>query len=405
MLTYHCIISSYHIQANVLNKKTHETPLHTAAIVMDLKICTLLLSNGADVNVNTRKKETPLNYAMKSGDEDVIELLSPAVVQKVERHITRMGDFGEEISSANLIADDDDDEDEDEMEDEEMEMNSNENGAGITDKDIPRSVTDSHSLQPPGPGNVAPLTSENTQKILADVSNILSPALSPMVSPVISPAHSNRSDKSTKSTNTDHLGCPGHSELDTPSQLTEVFSNSDVLYEQNKRAREQKLKALQVARKNPFCKMKRPNTQVALLKMHDLKSESMMLPKLEAWLQKKTHKRPRQWHRRWVIVKDGHFLWNDKQRTIKDAKNAKERQKFHGSLSLMMVQKVEPVLDGKKKNKFKITAKSGTHSKVKDYLFKAPTEDDRDHWVKSLTAHVQQLKQMVDYLGLGKTGK
>ena len=143
--------------------------------------------------LNTRKKETPLNYAMKSGDEDAIELLSPAVFQKVERHIARMGDFGEEISSANLIADDD--EDEDEVEDDEMEMNSNENGAGITDKDIARTTTDSHSLQPPGPGNVAPLTSENTQKILADVSNISSPALSPMVSPVISPAHSNRSDK------------------------------------------------------------------------------------------------------------------------------------------------------------------------------------------------------------------
>ena len=65
----------------------------------------------------------------------------------------------------------------------------------------------------------------------------------------------------------------------------------------------------------------------------------------------------------------------------------------------MMILQVEAVTDGKRQRKFTITAKSGSDSKKRDYQFKAPTELDRDYWVKSLRAHVDQLKQMVNYLG------
>lgn len=161
-----------------------------------------------------------------------------------------------------------------------------------------------------------------------------------------------------------------------------------------------KLQEIKIARTNPFSKLKRKNTQKALVQMQNITAEAGKLPKLEAWLEKKKPKPPYSWQKRWVIVRESHFLWSDKQRTIKDPKSQKERAKFNGNLSLMMIQKVEAVTKkSKSQRKFKVTAKEGTKSKVRDYLFRAASREDRDYWVKSLNIHIDHRKELIQYLG------
>lgn len=62
------------INVDVRNAQ-NQTPLHLAAQKPEnLKIATILLENGADVNAKDREGKTPLDYAITTGDPEMIEL-------------------------------------------------------------------------------------------------------------------------------------------------------------------------------------------------------------------------------------------------------------------------------------------------------------------------------------------
>jgi len=346
------------VSANILNEKTGDSPLHAAAIARDLSIITLLLDHSADVNVTNNAHDTPLTIAREQGDADVIELLSPETTELVARHITCLE---EQLTNFQLPVDASLPMDDVLEEDEEAETDNSEGTASPPPP--PRSRFAGPSTRSALPKALEP---QSTESVIRAATDILGPT----------------------------MAAKQHSKA--PLRPTE----STVFYEQNKRMRQKKLEAIKVARNNPFGRMKRPNTQHCLLAMQRLKSDAMLLPLLEAFLDKKGHKMPYSWHKRWVIVKRTHFLWSDKQRQIENPKNAAERKKFNGSFSLQMVDSVEAVKKGSKtQRKFKVSVRLGRDGKKKDILFRAACEEDRDYWVKSLKTHVSHIKSMVSFLG------
>ena len=50
--------------------------------------------------------------------------------------------------------------------------------------------------------------------------------------------------------------------------------------------------------------------------MQDLRREQKALPTLEGWLHKKGKKGQKKWIQKWVIVRESHMLWTEKQKTI-----------------------------------------------------------------------------------------
>ena len=59
-------------QANSINGKSLETPLHMAAIREDLKAFTLLVKNGANYTIKDRYGRTPLDLAVQNGHGDLL---------------------------------------------------------------------------------------------------------------------------------------------------------------------------------------------------------------------------------------------------------------------------------------------------------------------------------------------
>ena len=160
------------------------------------------------------------------------------------------------------------------------------------------------------------------------------------------------------------------------------------------------MKTIRIARNNPFCALKRENTLKTLVAMQAITSEAGQLPKLEAWLDK----RQRGWKTRWCIVAESHFLFSDKQRTIRDPKSVKERARFNGHFNLMAVIEIRPITKkSKSQRKFAIVVKEGKKSKLNEYIFRAASKVDRDYWVNGLNVHIAHLKELLLYLGNTET--
>ena len=183
-----------------------------------------------------------------------------------------------------------------------------------------------------------------------------------------------------------------HDDLDIESQEREE-------QEQKELEESRKIETIRIKQHNPFSKLTRKNTKRLIQNIDKLSKEKDDLPILEAWLQKQQDHVPYQWQKRWAIVKESHMLWSDIQRTIKDPKDAKARKKFNNSINLMAITEIKPVLKGKSQRKFTISVqKTATSTKPKQYLWRCSTREDRDFWVKGLTAHINHMKSMMAFL-------
>ena len=348
------IIIINYIQPNAQNNNG-DTPLHIAIdgltqfkhggynLQVTLNIVTLLLSEEADVNIENHKHKTALTLAseIKDKDEkkDMMELLSPMTQNLIGLHIT---------SQSQSYDNDDDD---------------NDNG------ELPAfDKLNTHRLNTLADDIVNP-----TPKLNDDDESLHPPK-----------NYEIYQRKNMNNNNNNH-------------RLPLIDERS--LEEKLDKKSRQKLHEIKIARNNPFSKLQRRNTQKTLVAMQNITTEAGKLPKLEAWLEKKKQRPISIWEKRWVIVKESHFLWSDKQRSLKNPKSQKERAKFNGSLNLMMMTRVEKVKKGKSQRKFVIDAKEGSKSKMRTYTFRAASEEDRDFWVKSLNLHRKHMKELVQYLG------
>ena len=171
--------------------------------------------------------------------------------------------------------------------------------------------------------------------------------------------------------------------------LNVSLSSTRMSAEQMKR-----LKAIKISRNNPFTKLTKMNSKKKLQSVKD----NVDLPVLSAWLEIKSKKPPYSWVKRWVMVEDTHFLWNDKQRIINDVQCAKERNGFRGNFKLMNIQKIEKI-NSKTDRMFVIVQEEGSQKIKKEYKFRAASTGDRDHWCDGLQVHIDYCSEMLKYLG------
>ena len=160
-----------------------------------------------------------------------------------------------------------------------------------------------------------------------------------------------------------------------------------------------KLDQIRIQQLNPFTKMKKVPTQRIIETFQDITQKKVELPKLAAWMEKKSPSPPYSWQKRFIMVKDAHLLWNDIERDLINVKNIKERQKFKGSILLMKIRSVSAVYDQKKNRKFIIEARDAKKNQLRKYLWKADSTETRNFWVKYLTKHVKNQKEMTKFLG------
>jgi len=165
------------------------------------------------------------------------------------------------------------------------------------------------------------------------------------------------------------------------------------------KAETMELDQIRIQQLNPFTKMKKVPTQRIIETFQDITQKKVELPKLAAWMEKKSPSPPYSWQKRFVMVIDSHLLWNDIERDLINVKNIKERQKFKGSISLMKIRSVSAVYDQKKNRKFIIEARDAKRNQLRKYLWKADSTETRNFWVKYLTKHVKNQKNMIQFLG------
>ena len=144
-----------------------------------------------------------------------------------------------------------------------------------------------------------------------------------------------------------------------------------------------------------FAFVKTERNRKALEALTTLHQKSVNFPLIAAWLDKKNHAFPFNWHQRWVIVKESFILWTDFEAECGDPKVKKERNKFK-HISLLQVDSVEPVNSGKDKRKFKVVVSTG--NKTKEYLWRCENEAKRNRWTMELQYRMEHAKSMVDFL-------
>ena len=116
---------------------------------------------------------------------------------------------------------------------------------------------------------------------------------------------------------------------------------------------------------------KRTNSQ---LDNKFLREKRKKLPELEGWLEKRKPRPPYQWQKRWVIVKETHILWSDKQRSIQDPSNQAQRKEFNGFLNINVLQEVSKY-PTKSQNKLVIKARDAKRQQTREYMWKCPSTE------------------------------
>ena len=162
------------------------------------------------------------------------------------------------------------------------------------------------------------------------------------------------------------------------------------------------MKAMKVVRTNPFTKIHLVRAETVGVERKARKMAK--LPKMAAFLQKRTPRPPYIWNRRWAQVAESYFFWSETMMSthIKGSKpTIEELKRFKGHVRLDQVVSVEVVAKSKKQNKFMITmnAKSRKYSGERSIIWKCQRTEDRDFWVKGLNDYITWYNKTDDYFG------
>lgn len=156
------------------------------------------------------------------------------------------------------------------------------------------------------------------------------------------------------------------------------------------------LTKLNLKNKNPFSKLK--VTKQDGQEMSALMRALAQLPDLDGFLLKQTSRPPYSYRKRWVIVLDGWFLWNDTQIAANfdedEGPTAEERKRFKGAVNLNNVMEVGKT--GKSGRKFVFKVRFKTHEKLRyqRVLWKCHDEPERDYWCSGLQQYVDYCKEV-----------
>jgi len=90
-------------------------------------------------------------------------------------------------------------------------------------------------------------------------------------------------------------------------------------------------------------------------------------------------------------------LWSDKHRTIEDPSKPEQRKLFNGFINILVVTEVQP-LQSDSGRKLVVIARDGKRGDQREYVWRAPSQVDRDYWVKGLRVHRDYAQKMMNML-------
>jgi len=160
------------------------------------------------------------------------------------------------------------------------------------------------------------------------------------------------------------------------------------------------MSAMKVVRTNPFTKIHLIRSQTVGV---ETKARKMAkLPRMAAFLEKRTPRPPYLWNRRWAQVTETHFLWSETMMSshFKESRpSIEELKRFKGFVRLDQVIEVKAVEKSQKQNKFgiKMNAKSKKYNGERTIIWKCQTQEDRDYWIKGLNDYLQWYSRTNDY--------
>ena len=94
-------------------------------------------------------------------------------------------------------------------------------------------------------------------------------------------------------------------------------------------------------------------------------------------------------------------MWSNKKLMVTDTKNEDERSRWNECIHLMMISGVSVVEDSASRREFKFNVETfGDVPRTRQFVWKAKTTEERDHWVEGLKEHVQSFRNMVTHLSV-----
>eukprot|EP01083_Nonionella_stella_P067554 178752_1 len=118
-----------------------------------------------------------------------------------------------------------------------------------------------------------------------------------------------------------------------------------------------------------------------------LESKQTQLGSSSGWLEKKQSSVPCAWLKRWVVLKDGFFLWSERQITIENDVDRKEKRRWNQCINLGRRHVMITHVESKTERKFTL------NTKRRGFLFKAQDQNHRDIWVHALKQHMQYARE------------
>lgn len=114
-----------------------------------------------------------------------------------------------------------------------------------------------------------------------------------------------------------------------------------------------------------------------------LKENNKELVPMKGWLSKRQSYPPFSWQKRWVVIKNGYFLWNDRQISIENGITLEEKKRWSKCIKVGSISSVD-LYDSKKERKFCVNL-CGVN---RVYVFKACSKEGRDQWMEVIKQHV-----------------